>query len=69
MVVKEFNSPYPGHTVESVSVTVECADDTITDTRIVSVHTGILCKTGGNKFINIHPLFIFKDTRDYEKLV
>ena len=41
----------------SIGVLVEGYDNTFTNMRIASVHVGVWCKTGGNSFKNIHPLF------------
>lgn len=49
----------------SVGVLIEGYDNTFTNMRIASVNIGIWCKTGGNSFKNIHPLYIYKDTQDY----
>lgn len=53
------------NTNESIGVLIEGYDNTFTNMRIASVHTGVWCKTGGNSFRNIHPLFIFGEKQDY----
>ena len=44
---------------DSIGVLVEGYDNTFTNMRIAAVQTGVLVKTGGNFFRNIHPLFIY----------
>lgn len=56
-------------TKTSIGVLVEGYDNTFTNMRIASVHTGVWCKTGGNSFRNIHPLFIFNDKQEYESSI
>lgn len=53
------------NTTEAVGVLIEGYDNTFTNMRIASVHTGIWCRTGGNSFRNIHPLYIFDDRQEY----
>jgi len=50
----------------SIGVLIEGYDNTVTNMRIASVNVGIWCKSGGNSLKNLHPLYIFKDTQDYE---
>ena len=50
----------------SIGVLLEGHDNTLTNMRIASVNTGVWIKTGGNSLKNIHPLYIFADTQDYE---
>ncbi|GEM_PF-468222 len=52
--------------VNSIGLLVEGYDNTFTNMRIASVHTGVWVKTGGNCLRNIHPLYIFKPTQQYE---
>ena len=54
------------NTIQSVGVLVEGYDNTFTNMRIAAVHYGIWCKTGGNCFRNIHPLFSFGDNQEYD---
>ncbi len=56
-------------TPESVGVLVEGYDNTFTNMRIASVHTGVWVKSGGNMLRNIHPLYIFKPTQEYTNSV
>ena len=46
---------------ESIGVLVEGYDNSFTNMRIYGIHTGIWCKTGGNIFRNIHPLYRMGD--------
>jgi hypothetical protein len=41
-------------------VWLEGHDNSLTNMRIASVHTGILADSGGNIFRNLHPLYIFE---------
>jgi hypothetical protein len=50
----------------SIGVLIEGYDNTFTNMRIYGVNKGVWCKTGGNSFRNIHPLYRFGDTQDYE---
>lgn len=50
----------------SIGVLVEGYDNTFTNMRIYAVNKGVWCKTGGNSFRNIHPLYRFGDTQDYD---
>ena len=43
----------------SIGVLVEGYDNTFTNMRIAAVQTGVMVKSGGNFFRNIHPLFIY----------
>jgi len=52
-------------TKNAVGVLIEGYDNTFTNMRIASVNVGVWCKTGGNSFKNIHPLYIFRDGQDY----
>jgi len=45
---------------DSVGVWLVGHDNTLTNMRIASVHTGILAESGGNVFRNLHPLYIFE---------
>lgn len=60
---------------DSIGVLVEGYDNTFTNMRIAAVQTGVLVKTGGNFFRNIHPLFIYGyeyaevDDIDYSKSI
>ena len=45
---------------DSVGVWLEGHDNSLTNMRIASVHTGILAESGGNIFRNLHPLYIFE---------
>lgn len=49
----------------SIGVLIEGWDNTFTNMRIASVNVGVWCKTAGNSFKNIHPLYIFSPTQDY----
>ncbi|MGI5847792.1 MAG: hypothetical protein ACOX5T_07190 [Candidatus Cryptobacteroides sp.] len=53
----------------SIGVLIEGHDNTLTNMRIASVNVGIWCKSGGNSLKNLHPLYIFKPTQDYESSV
>lgn len=50
----------------SIGVLIEGYDNTFTSMRIYSVNKGVWCKTGGNSFRNIHPLYRFGDNQDYD---
>ena len=54
------------NTKESIGVLIEGYDNTLTNMRIASVHTGIWCKTEGNSLRNIHPLYRFHENQEYE---
>jgi hypothetical protein len=45
---------------DSIGVWLEGHDNSLTNMRIASVHTGILADSGGNIFRNLHPLYIFE---------
>ena len=45
---------------DSIGVWLVGHDNTLTNMRIASVHTGILAESGGNIFRNLHPLYIYK---------
>lgn len=53
------------NSAQSVGVLVEGYDNTFTNMRIASVNVGVWCKTGGNSFRNIHPLYIFGESQDF----
>ena len=53
------------NTANSIGVLVEGYDNTFTNMRIYAVNKGVWCKTGGNSFRNIHPLYRFGDNQDY----
>lgn len=53
-------------TVESIGVLSEGFDNTFTNMRIASVHVGVWCKSAGNKFTNIHSLYIFNKKQEYD---
>ena len=44
---------------DSIGVLVEGYDNTFTNMRIAAVQTGIMSKSGGNYYRNIHPLYIY----------
>ena len=44
-------------TKEAIGVLIEGFDNTFTNMRICHTHTGIWCKSAGNSFKNIHPLY------------
>lgn len=46
-------------TFGSIGVLVEGYDNTATNMRIAKVQFGIVTKSGGNSYRNIHPLFIY----------
>lgn len=48
---------------DATGVLVEGYDNTFTNMRIYAVATGVWCKTGGNSFKNIHPLYRMSDGR------
>lgn len=50
----------------SIGVLIEGHDNTLTNMRIASVNVGVMIMTGGNSLKNIHPLYIFADSQDYE---
>ena len=45
---------------DSIGVWLVGHDNTLTNMRIASVHTGILAESGGNIFRNLHPLYIYR---------
>ncbi len=51
---------------DAIGVLVEGFDNTLSNMRIASVNKGVWLKSGGNSLRNIHPLYIFRDTQDYE---
>lgn len=53
------------NTKTSIGVLVEGYDNTFTNMRIASVNVGVWCKSGGNSFKNIHPLFRAGESQDY----
>lgn len=53
----------------SIGLLVEGFDNTFTNMRIYSVHIGADLRSGGNFLRNIHPLFRFGDTHDYESSI
>ena len=48
---------------ESIGVLIETHDNTLSNMRIVHVHTGVKLLGGGNLLTNIHPLFNGTDGR------
>lgn len=50
----------------SIGVLIEGYDNTLTNMRIASVNVGVMIMSGGNNLKNIHPLYIFADSQDYE---
>ena len=49
----------------SIGLLIEGFDNTFTNMRIYAVNKGVWCKTGGNSFRNIHPLFKYGEYQDY----
>lgn len=53
------------NTAESIGVLIEGYDNSLTNMRIAAVHTGVVCKSGGNSLRNIHPLY-YMSCPEYE---
>ena len=43
----------------SIGILVEGYDNTVTNSRIAAIQYGVVVRSGGNFFRNIHPLFIY----------
>lgn len=50
----------------SIGLLIEGFDNSFSNMRIASVNVGVWSKSGGNSMRNIHPLYIFSPTQDYE---
>lgn len=62
--IRDCNIIGTGNT-DSVGILLEGYDNTVTNIRIGNTFTGMLIKSGGNSFTNIHPLYT-SDYTDYE---
>lgn len=52
---------------DSIGVWLVGHDNTLTNMRIASVHTGILAESGGNIFRNLHPLYIYRGENEKDE--
>ena len=63
------------NSADSIGLLVEGYDNTFTNMRMASFHTGVVLKSQGNSLRNIHPLYIFvkngkeRDMAHYESSV
>lgn len=53
----------------AIGVLIEGYDNTLTNMRISHVNVGVSCQSGGNSMKNIHPLYCFAKTQDFESSV